>query len=72
MVQPFERLLDGTATDVALEEDPDLLSGEAAFRGLKGFVDAIGDGVSDVCGAGVAGAATSSVLLRTGSLRVEK
>jgi len=47
MVQPFERLLNGTAADVALEEAPDLYSGEAAFRGLKGFVDAIGDGVSD-------------------------
>jgi hypothetical protein len=47
MVQPFERLLDGTAADVALEEAPDLSSGEAAFRGLKGFMDAIGDGVSE-------------------------
>jgi len=32
---------------VSVKENPDLFSGEAAFRGLKDFVDAIGDGVSD-------------------------
>ena len=43
----FEGLVDRTATDVAMEETPDLCSGEAVFRSLKSLEDAIGDGVSD-------------------------
>ena len=35
--------------DVAVKEDADSFSGEAVVRGLKGLLDAIGDGV---CGAG--------------------
>jgi plasmid stability protein len=43
--QFFERLVDRAAADVAMEEIPDLFSGEAVFGGLQSLEDAIG--VSD-------------------------
>ena len=44
--QRIKGLLDRTAPDMAMEEIPDLCSGEAVFRSLKSLEDAIGDGVS--------------------------
>src|SRR5258708_915969 len=39
----FERLVDGAAAEVAVEEIADLFAGEAVVRCLKSFEDAIGD-----------------------------
>jgi len=44
--QRIKGLFDRTAPDMAMEEIPDLCSGEAVFRSLKSLEDAIGDGVS--------------------------
>ena len=45
--EPFERLVDRATADVAVEEVPDLCSGEAVGRSLESLVDAIGNGVAD-------------------------
>jgi hypothetical protein len=45
--EPFEHLVDRAATDVAVEEVPDLFSGEAVGRSLQNLAGAIGNGVSD-------------------------
>jgi hypothetical protein len=45
--ESFERLVDRAATDVAVEEVPDLFSGEAVGRSLQNLAGAIGNGVSD-------------------------
>ena len=45
--EPFERLVDEGAADVAVKELPDLVSGEAVGRSLESLADAIGNGVSD-------------------------
>ena len=61
--EPFERLVDRSAADVAMEEVADLFSGEAVGRSLQSLSDAIGNGVSDaVTEEGVGGVGTVAVI----------
>ena len=58
------------AADVAVEEVPDLFSGEAVGRSLQSLVDAIGNGVSDAAAEEGGGGGGTVVPEGKGSLEV--
>ena len=70
--EPFERLADDAAADVAVKELPDLFPGEAVGLSLQSLADAIGNGVSDAVTEEGGGGVGTVVPQGEGSLEVRQ